>query len=243
MTETQFKPSPKTCPQCGKAVSAGSPANSCSHCLMALGMNIDPNVPTAADSRSALDENHIPSVEKLMPVFPQLEIQHLIGHGGMGAVYQARQINLDRVVALKILSPRLACNPAFAERFLREAQTLAKLSHPNIVTVFESGQAGDFYYLVMEFVDGVNLRDTISANLLSPQQALAIIPQICEALQFAHDHGVIHRDIKPENILIAKDGHVRIADFGLAKMLQPTADQFTLTGTQTSARNNELHGP
>ncbi|MFK7768864.1 MAG: serine/threonine-protein kinase [Mariniblastus sp.] len=195
-------------------------------------MNDNPNMPTAADGGSALDQNHIPSVEKLMAVFPQLEIQHLIGHGGMGAVYQARQVNLDRVVALKILSPRLASNPAFAERFLREAQTLAKLSHPNIVSVFESGRAGDFYYLVMEFVDGVNLRDTISANLLSADQALAIIPQVCEALQYAHDEGVIHRDIKPENILIAKNGHVRIADFGLAKMLQPSPEQYTLTGTQ-----------
>ncbi len=231
MTQPKTKPSPQACPQCGKPVSPGTPANACSHCLMALGMNIDPKTPTT-DSRSALDEHHIPSVEKLMPVFPHLEIQHLIGHGGMGAVYQARQINLDRTVALKILAPRLACNPAFAERFLREAQTLAKLSHPNIVTVFESGQAGEFYYLVMEFVDGVNLRDTISANLLSTKEALAIVPQVCEALQYAHDQGVIHRDIKPENILIARDGHVRIADFGLAKLLAPTPEQFTLTGTR-----------
>lgn len=175
---------------------------------------------------------HIPPVERLVSEFPNLEIQHLIGHGGMGAVYQARQLNLDRIIALKILSPKLGGDPAFAERFLREARTLARLSHPNIVTVFDFGQAGEFYYLTMEFVDGVNLRDTISQELLSPAEALAIIPQVCEALQYAHDSGVIHRDIKPENILITKGGNIKIADFGLAKLLQPNPDQFTLTGTR-----------
>ena len=174
----------------------------------------------------------MPPVEKLVAQFPELEILHLVGHGGMGAVYQARQVNLDRIVALKVLSPRLSRDPAFAERFLREARTLAKLSHPNIVTVFDFGQAGEFYYLTMEFVDGVNLRDTISANLLEPAEALAIVPQVCDALQYAHDNGVVHRDIKPENILIAKNGSIKIADFGLAKLLVATPEQFTLTGTR-----------
>ncbi len=226
---TQSKPN--NCPQCGKSIPDGTPASGCPHCLLALAMNHDANTPTTPNS-NIFDDTHIPTVEKLVSEFPGLEIQHLIGHGGMGAVYQARQINLDRKVALKILSPRLGSDPAFAERFLREARTLAKLSHPNIVTVFDFGQAGEFYYLTMEFVDGVNLRDTISANLLKPAEALAIVPQVCEALQYAHDNGVIHRDIKPENILISKDGSIKIADFGLAKLLQPTPDQFTLTGTR-----------
>lgn len=222
----------EVCPQCGKPMQAGSPGNSCPHCLLGLAMNSRVNSPTTAPSSAGHDDAQYPPIEKLVAEFPGLEIQHLIGHGGMGAVYQARQINLDRFVALKILSPRLSRDPAFAERFLREARTMAKLSHPNVVTVFDFGRAGEFYYLTMEFVDGVNLRDTISAHLLSPAEALAIIPQVCDALQYAHDKGVIHRDIKPENILIAKNGAVKIADFGLAKMLQPNPDQFTLTGTQ-----------
>jgi hypothetical protein len=206
--------------------------NGCPHCLLELAMNGGFNSPTTAPNSAAHEDAPYPPIEKLVAEFPGLEIQHLIGHGGMGAVYQARQINLDRVVALKILSPRLGRDPAFAERFLREAQTLAKLAHPNIVTVFDFGRAGEFYYLTMEFVDGINLRDTISTHVLTPGEALAIVPQVCEALQYAHDKGVIHRDIKPENILIAKNGAVKIADFGLAKMLQPNPDQFTLTGTR-----------
>ncbi len=220
------------CSQCGKTMQAGSPANSCPRCLLALAMNESAYRETTGRTSGNSSESHAPAVERLVAEFPNLEIQHLIGHGGMGAVYQARQINLDRIIALKILSPRLGSDPAFAERFLREARALAKLSHPHIVTVFDFGQAGEFYYLTMEFVDGVNLRDTISANLLSPEQALAIIPQVCEALQYAHDNGVIHRDIKPENILITKNGKIKIADFGLAKLLRPDADQFTLTGTR-----------
>lgn len=220
------------CPRCGNPRQSALPGVACPHCLMALGMYEGVGTPTTAPNAHAMDQAHVPPIEKLVSEFPDLEIQHLIGHGGMGAVYQARQVNLDRIVALKILSPRLSCDPAFAERFLREARTLAKLSHPNIVTVFDFGQAGEFYYLTMEFVDGVNLRDTISAKLLSPTEALAIVPQVCEALQYAHDNGVVHRDIKPENILIAKNGKIKIADFGLAKLLQSTPDQFTLTGTR-----------
>lgn len=227
MTQTQTT----ACPKCGTNLPIDSPANACPKCLLGLAMN-DAFQPTEGMNSGPLGSEHIPPVEKLVSEFPNLEIQHLIGHGGMGAVYQARQINLDRVIALKILSPKLGRDPAFAERFLREARTMAKLSHPNIVTVFDFGQAGEFYYLTMEFVDGVNLRDTISANLLSAEEALEIIPQVCEALQYAHDNGVIHRDIKPENILITKTGSIKIADFGLAKLLQPDPDQFTLTGTR-----------
>ncbi len=228
MTQAQLN----VCPQCGKSRPSELPGSSCPHCLLGLALDRRASAPTTAPNSDSRDDVHFPPIERLVAEFPGLEIQHLVGHGGMGAVYQARQINLDRLVALKILSPRLGSDPAFAERFLREAQTLAKLSHPNIVTVFDFGRAGEYYYLTMEFVDGVNLRDTISAHVLAPTEALAIVPQVCDALQYAHDKGVIHRDIKPENILIAKNGNVKIADFGLAKMLQPNPDQFTLTGTR-----------
>ncbi len=161
-----------------------------------------------------------PTPEELAGHFPQLEIMQLIGRGGMGAVYRARQRSLGRLVALKVLAPKHAVNPSFAQRFSREAQALAELNHPNIVTVHDFGKAGEYYFLLMEFVDGVNLRQAMSAGKLKPEQALAIVPPICEALQFAHQHGIVHRDIKPENLLLDKEGRIKIADFGIARMLR-----------------------
>ncbi|MGA2051669.1 MAG: serine/threonine-protein kinase [Opitutales bacterium] len=160
-----------------------------------------------------------PKPEQLAVSFPQLEILEFIGQGGMGAVYKARQPALDRLVALKILTPQVGDDPGFAERFTREARALALLSHPNIVAVHDFGQSGGFPYFIMEYVDGLNLRQIERAGKLAPREALQIIPQICEALQFAHDEGIVHRDIKPENILVDKRGRVKIADFGLAKLL------------------------
>ncbi len=137
----------------------------------------------------------------------------------MGAVYQARQRQLDRLVALKILPAEVSHDPAFAERFMREARALARLGHSNIVAVHDFGQADGFYYFLMEFIDGVTLRHLLAEGKLEPREALAIVPQICEALQYAHDQGVVHRDIKPENILLDKAGRVKIADFGLARLV------------------------
>ncbi len=174
-----------------------------------------------------------PTPAELADKFPQLEILELLGQGGMGAVYKARQKGLDRDVALKILPPDAGGNASFAERFSREAKALAKLSHPNIVTVFEFGQTSDgLCYFVMEYIDGVNLRQALRAGKMSPKEALAIVPQICDALQFAHDEGIVHRDIKPENVLLDKKGRVKIADFGLAKLLGGSDVDPSLTGTQ-----------
>jgi predicted Ser/Thr protein kinase len=171
-----------------------------------------------------------PSVAEVARIFPQLEILELLGAGGMGAVYKARQPGLDRVVALKVLPPQPRKDPGFAERFTREARALAKLSHSNIVGVYEFGQMEGLHYFIMEYVDGPNLRQLEQAAKLSSRQALQIIPQICEALQFAHDEGIVHRDIKPENVLLDKKGRVKIADFGLAKILKP--ENLRLTGAR-----------
>src|ERR1019366_3717128 len=149
-------------------------------------------------------------------------------------------------VALKILAPRSGGDLDFAERFTREARALAKLSHPNIVAVYDFGRAElplgqdaqqrvpttPIHYFIMEFVDGPNLRQIEQAGKLSPREALEIIPQICAALQFAHDEGIVHRDIKPENVLLDKKGRVKIADFGLAKILGQEPKDFRLTGVR-----------
>jgi len=221
------------CPQCGASLPAGVLEGLCPACLLKQG--------ATGDSAPApeLAPFAPPAPEELGRFFPQLEILELLGHGGMGAVYKARQKHLDRLVALKILRESVSNDPAFAERFAREAQALAKLNHPHIVTLYESGQADGLFYFLMEFVDGVNLRQLLNAGRIAPKEALAIVPQICDALQFAHDRGIVHRDIKPENILLGKDGQVKIADFGVAKIVarasstcpQPTGSETAATAT------------
>jgi serine/threonine protein kinase len=175
-------------------------------------------VPTQPDAEPAEAQQTL-APEELAPHFPQLEILECLGRGGMGVVYKARQKTLNRFVALKLLAPERVREPKFAERFTREAQALAALSHPNIVTIHDFGQAGGFYFLLMEFVDGANLRQLLRARKFTPEEALAIVPPLCDALQFAHDRGIVHRDIKPENLLLDKNGRVKVADFGIAKML------------------------
>jgi serine/threonine protein kinase len=160
-----------------------------------------------------------PSPADLAAKFPKLEILSFIGQGGMGAVYKARQKALDRLVALKILPPGLGKDPAFAERFTREAKAMARLNHPGVVTIYEFGQADGLFFFLMEYVDGMSLRHLLEVERISTREALAIVPQICDALQYAHDQGIVHRDIKPENILLDRQRRVKVADFGLVKML------------------------
>ncbi|MDB5337908.1 MAG: prkC 34 [Planctomycetaceae bacterium] len=225
----------QTCSQCGAEVPANAPAGLCPACLLKAGLpgqsEADASVPPTQITPPALSGFVPPTPAELQRLFPQLEILELLGKGGMGAVYKARQAGLDRLVAVKILPSEISHDPAFAERFQREARALARLSHPHIVGVYDFGQAESLYYFVMEFVDGTNLRQTIRAGTLTPAEALAIVPQICDALQFAHDEGIVHRDIKPENILIDKRGRVKIADFGLAKLLGADVGEHSLTAT------------
>lgn len=217
------------CPQCGSALLPNRPNQICPRCAFRVALE-----PAETVERDPFTDRHEPFVppkpDQLAQHFPQLEILDLIGQGGMGAVYKARQKGLDRLVALKILPPDSARDPAFAERFSREARALAKLSHPNIVSVYDSGQAGGLFYFIMEYVDGVNLRQAIQSGQLVPKQALSIVPQVCDALQYAHDEGIVHRDIKPENVLVDTKGRVKIADFGIARLLGQSPDHLPLTG-------------
>jgi len=226
----------RVCPNCGAHLPDDAPAGLCPKCLVQAGFESEgqegPRPERTAPS-PASSEFEPPSVEELAERFPQLELLELLGQGGMGAVYKARQKELDRLVAVKILPSEISRDPAFAERFAREARSLARLGHANIVAVHDFGRTGDgLFYFVMEHMDGVNLRQAIQSGGMSPKEALAIVPQICDALQFAHDEGIVHRDIKPENILVDKRGRVKIADFGLAKLLGHAPDDVSLTGTQ-----------
>ncbi|MBA7475923.1 Serine/threonine-protein kinase PknD [subsurface metagenome] len=227
------------CPQCGAELPADAPQGMCPKCLMKLGLPTGAEADKAGASKPTSDVPTSatppagfvpPEPAELAKQFPQLEILELLGQGGMGAVYKARQKQLDRLVALKILPPQVAQTEAFAERFTREARSLAKLNHPRIVSVYDFGHTEDgLYYFIMEFIDGTDLRHVIQAGELSAAEALAIVPQVCEGLQFAHEEGIVHRDIKPENILLDKKGRVKIADFGLAKLLDQPATVYTLT--------------
>jgi len=238
---------PKQCPKCGFALSADAPEGLCPACLLQHGFATEGGAPAGQTAFVP------PTIAELAKLFPQLEIISVIGKGGMGAVYKARQPALDRMVALKILAPQPGNELDFASRFAREAKALARLNHPNIVGVYDfgvvtsssesgygaSGQKPSGHrpdatlsYFLMEFVDGPNLRQVEQAGKLSPREALEIIPQICAALQFAHDEGIVHRDIKPENVLLDKKGRVKIADFGLAKILGQEAKDFRLTGAK-----------
>jgi capsular polysaccharide biosynthesis protein len=221
----------RTCQHCCKPVGQNAIGGLCPECMMKVGLGSGVQ---SASGKVEKAQKHfaLPSNAEVTKHFPQLEILELLGQGGMGAVYKARQSTLDRVVALKILPLEGGADPGFAERFTREARALAKLSHPNIVAVHEFGQVNGLHYLIMEYVDGLNLRQFEQAGKLSPRQALQIIPQICEALQFAHDEGVVHRDIKPENVLLDKKGRVKIADFGLAKILGREPKDLRLTGAK-----------
>ncbi|MBI5801679.1 MAG: serine/threonine protein kinase, partial [Verrucomicrobia bacterium] len=215
-----------TCPQCQTPLPADAPQGLCPACLLAAVVE-----PTEAGP-AQFPKAPPPTREQVAAAFPQLEILELIGAGGMGHVFKARQPKLDRLVALKLLPRHLGADAAFAARFEREGRLLARLSHPNIVTVHDFGFASlpishspdaipssGFYYLLMEFVDGVNLRQAMRAGRFTPVQALEVVPKICEALQFAHEQGILHRDIKPENILLDTRGRVKLVDFGIAKLI------------------------
>src|ERR1022692_2734313 len=217
---------PKKCPQCGASLPAGALAGVCPARLLQQGAAADTATRPSAKPFVPL------TVEEVAKLFPQLEILGFLGKGGMGAVYKARQPALDRLVALKILPPETSGDAGFADRFTREARALARLSHPNIVAVHEFGQAGGLHYFVMEYVEGLNLRQLEQAGKLTPREAMKIIPQICDALQFAHDEGIVHRDIKPENVMLDRKGRVKIADFGLAKILGLEPEGMRLTGAK-----------
>lgn len=209
----------RNCPKCGQVMPAAAPGGECPGCLLQMSLDMTP---------SRVQVKPL-TVAEIQPFFPDLEILELLGQGGMGAVYKARQPRLERIVAIKVLAPHLAADPAFRERFLREAQAMARLNHPHVVTVHDVGRTAETVYILMEFVEGSSLRERLKHGSLTPTEAFQIIPQLCDAIQYAHDRGVIHRDIKPENVLIDSAGKIKVADFGLAKVLDQ--ESFALTGS------------
>ena len=220
--------SQKHCPRCHAPLDASSPNGLCPRCL--VGDELERADEPQRSAAELAEEERIRA--ELAQALPGVELHEVLGRGGMGVVFRGVQRALGRPVAVKVLPPELSQDPSFLERFEREARVMAKLEHDNIVRVYDFGRVGSLCYLVMEFVEGANLRQLGGRERLAPADALAIVPQICDALQYAHDRGVVHRDVKPENILVDVNGRVKIADFGLAKLDGGRAAAIGLTGSQ-----------
>ncbi len=159
-------------------------------------------------------------------------VESRIAGGGMATVYVAHDLRLDRRQALKVMHPSLAQDPSFVQRFINEAHSVAKLSHPNVVQVFDQGEDSGHVFLAMEYVPGRTLRDLLrEKGRLTPRAALQIMAPVLAALGAAHQAGMVHRDVKPENVLLTEDGRVKVADFGLARAVEQSNQGLTRTGT------------
>ena len=222
------------CPECGQLFAPDvNTGGLCPRCLMAAAVANLSTVDHPALGRFG-DVGATPDIEHLNQQLPQYEFSELLGRGGAGWVFRAQQKSLDRPVAIKLLHGRSGGIADAAQRFEREAQLLARLKHPRIVTVYDFGAIDDGKYLAMEFVSGPTLRDVLRGPRLSCEAAMRIADQICEAVAYAHSMGVLHRDLKPENVLFESQGYagsLKVVDFGISRLLGDTEPGFHLTKT------------
>lgn len=214
----------QTCEKCGKALGDTVVNGECPTCLYLL----------AFDCAATTGANHAPdpkTIDRLNQQLPEYEILELLGVGGMGAVYKARQLRLNRIVAIKILPTESWLNRKFAQRFLREAEVLANLQHPAIVSAHDAGEVDGMLYLVMEYVEGVDLATSVrESGPVDVEHAVAWTIQAAKGLQYAHRQGVIHRDVKPSNLIVSGEDRARILDLGLARSHDDRADSLTEHG-------------
>jgi len=231
MSDAAEPDSALSCRKCGTIGVGDGTHGLCPTCLLA-------EVMTPPGSKASWEA---PGVEELAAMLPQYQIEGLLGRGGMGAVYQGRQAELDRRVAIKILPANFGEDGQdYAARFKLEARAMARLKHPGIVTVYDFGQTPEgLLYFVMEFAEGMDVQAMIAQEgRLHTANAIAIAAHVCEALHYAHSHGIVHRDIKPANVVVGYDGQVRVADFGLAKVVSADANStLTIRGTVMGTPN------
>ncbi|WP_319525590.1 serine/threonine-protein kinase [uncultured Desulfosarcina sp.] len=162
--------------------------------------------------------------------YGRYEVVKELGRGTMGVVYQAHDPQIDRMVALKVLRPDRVVSQDFVLRFLREAKAIGRISHPNIVTVYDVGQDHGTIYIAMEFLEGRPLNEVIKGQTLAPDEAVRMCTELAEALGYAHGKGITHRDIKPSNIILTPDNRTKLTDFGIARIEDPDAAQQTQAG-------------
>lgn len=184
--------------------------------------------PASSDVRLA----SAPAPGQLNEMIPQGRylVEAIVGAGGMGVVYRGIQVSLNRSVAIKLLRCGDGGAYAFEDRFRREAMAMARLNHPNIVSIYDFDRVGqDFLFLVMEFIEGTDLAEIMRTGGMSPQLAMLLLPQVCQALEYAHSRGIVHRDVKPANIMVTRRGEVKVTDFGLAKKFDQMNSFVTMT--------------
>jgi len=212
-----------TCPECGRELLEGTPASQCPHCLIGLGFEVPGNSDGEAGATPVTQPPPASNVAPpgLTPLrrFGDYELVEEIARGGMGVVYKARQVSLDRSVAVKLILAGEFATPQFVQRFRTEAAAAAVLHHPNIVAIHEVGVHAGQHFFSMDFVDGPSLAALVGHQPLPARRAAQYLKTIAEAIHYAHEQGILHRDLKPSNVLIDAHDQPRITDFGLAKRL------------------------
>jgi serine/threonine protein kinase len=205
------------CETCGNAIAADAPSGLCPICLL----------------RTAIEHGSSQALAPLLPklrYFGDYELLEEIARGGMGVVYRAKQVSLDRTVALKMMRPGLLSTASEIQQFLSEARTAASLQHPNIVAIHEAGEFDGLHYFSMDFVEGPNLAAVVRGGPLSPVEAARYVQILAETVHYAHTQGILHRDLKPSNVLVDAGGRPHITDFGLTRRLD---NDSTVTGSGT----------
>ena len=227
-------PKIQACRQCGAPLGDRALVGFCPRCMLAAGVPERLAEPSAAEPPSS--ESFIPIGQNRLGTFGDYDLLEEIAHGGMGVVYKARQISLNRVVAVKMLLLGPLASQETIERFHREAQAAASLKHANIVTIYEVGEVQVQPFFAMDYIEGQDLARLVRHGPLPARQAAQYVCGIADAVHYAHQHGILHRDLKPANVLIDLDDQVRITDFGLAKRIEEEST-LTLTGQALGSPN------
>ncbi|MEW6730767.1 MAG: serine/threonine-protein kinase, partial [Acidobacteriota bacterium] len=209
------------CPQCNTGLSENAPSGLCPNCLLKLALESSADTLQTSGTSLAADIR--------ITYFGDYELIQEIARGGMGVVYKARQVSLNRTVAIKMMQPGLLASKAEIERFRIEAEAAANLQHPNIVVIHEIGELDGLHYFSMDYVEGENLAQLVSNSTLPVTRAVQYVKIIAEAVHYAHQQGILHRDLKPSNILLDQFDQPRITDFGLAKHIESDS-RLTATG-------------
>src|SRR5262245_58353870 len=215
------------CPNCHGALPADAPAGLCPKCLMGMALELSSEPSESLPDEGFVADTAIPESDRS---FGDYELLGRIARGGMGVIYKARQVCLNRIVAVKMMLPGMLISEAEASRFQNEAEVIANLRHPNIVAVHEVGAHDGQRYFSMDYVEGQSLAAVVRDHPLPARTAARYVKVIAEAIHYAHQQGILHRDLKPSNVLLDKAGNPRITDFGLAKRLASDS-RLTATGT------------